>query len=460
MKRKTSRKSTFFVILALILALTYLAFFGIDNYYGDTRQVYIKGAADIRWGIDIRGGVEAVFSPDKTDVEISESDMESAKAVIETRLVNNNITDYEVYADNHNHQIIVRFPWAADESDFDAQAAIQELGETAMLTFCGNTDNTNVILQGSEDIKEAYATVDPEDPTVPVVALELTSAGKSKFATATQTYLGQQISIWMDDEMISAPTVNSVITGGQATITGLADIEEATDLANKINAGSLPFALTVDESKLQIISPSLGADALNVMLIAGAVAFAIVCIIVIARYRVLGVVAAIALLGQLAGSIACISGFFGGFSSFTLTIPGIAGIILSIGVGVDCNVIAAERIRDEFARGKTIDGAINSGFKNSLSAIIDGNVTIVIVSIVLMGAFGSPDSLLGKIFSPLMSLFGSSITGSIYSFGYTLLIGVIFNLIMGVLASKYMTKSLSQFKCMRKPQLYGGKKNG
>ena len=458
MKSKTSRKSTFFVIFALILALTYLAFFGVENYYGDTRQVYVKGANDIRWGIDISGGVEAVFSPDIKDVEITDEDMDAAKTVIETRLVNNNITDYEVYADGFNHQIIVRFPWKADESDFDAHAAIQELGETAMLTFCGNQDNTNIILKGSQDIKSASAGLDENNNYI--VGLELTSEGKAKFATATQKYLGQTISIWMDDQMISAPTVNTVITDGYATITGLADANEAIDLANKINAGSLPFALTVDESKLQIISPSLGSDALNVMLIAGAIAFGIVCIIMIARYRVNGFVAAIALLGQLAGSIACISGFFPGASSFTLTIPGIAGIILSIGVGVDCNVIAAERIRDEFSKGKPIDAAINSGFKNSLSAIIDGNVTIVIVSIVLMGAFGSPDSFLGTIFSPLMSLFGSSITGSIYSFGYTLLIGVIFNLIMGVLASKYMLRSISQLKCMRNPAFYGGKKNG
>lgn len=458
MKSKTSHKSTFFVIFALILALTYLAFFGVENYYGDIRNVYVKGANDIRWGIDISGGVEAVFSPDIADVEITEDDMQAAKTIIETRLVNNSITDYEVYADNHNHQIIVRFPWKADESDFDAQAAIQELGETAMLTFCGNQDNTNIILKGSEDIKRAQAGLDEDNKYI--VALELTDVGSSKFAAATQSYLNQTISIWMDDTMISAPTVNSVITNGMATITGLADADEATDLANKINAGSLPFALTVDESKLQIISPSLGSDALNVMLIAGAIAFGIVCIIMIARYRVNGVVASIALLGQLAGTIACISGFFPGISSFTLTIPGIAGIILSIGVGVDCNVIAAERIRDEFRRGKTIDSAIEWGYKNSLNAIIDGNVTIVIVSIVLMGAFGSPDGFLGSLFSPLMSLFGASITGSIYSFGYTLLIGVIFNLIMGVLASKYMLRSVSQFKFMRKPTLYGGKKNG
>lgn len=458
MKSKRVGKPVFFVVLILILALTFTAFFGIDNYYGDTRNVYVKGADDIRWGIDISGGVEAVFSPDKADVEITDEDMDAAKAIIETRLVNNNITDYEVYTDNNNHQIIVRFPWAAGESDFDAQEAVQELGETALLTFCRNEDQKDIILKGAEDIKQAQAGVNENSEYV--VYLEFTDVGTSKFASATAQMVGKTISIWMDDVMISAPTVNTAITGGTAYIDGMESFEAAKELADKINAGSLPFALTVDDSKLQVISPTLGSNALEVMLLAGAIAFGIICLLMIIRYRMNGFVAAIALLGQLAGSIACISGYFPGADSFTLTIPGIAGIILSIGVGVDCNVIAAERIRDEFKKGKTIDGAIDSGFKNSLNAIIDGNVTIVIVSLVLMGAFGSPDSIVAKVFSPIMSIFGTSITGSIYSFGYTLLIGVIFNLIMGVLASKYMLKSVSQLKFLRKPALYGGKKNG
>lgn len=458
MKSKRVGKPVFFVVLILILALTFTAFFGIDNYYGDTRNVYVKGADDIRWGIDISGGVEAVFSPDKADVDITDEDMDAAKAIIETRLVNNNITDYEVYTDNNNHQIIVRFPWAAGESDFDAQEAVQELGETALLTFCRNEDQNDIILKGAEDIKQAQAGVNENSEYV--VYLEFTDVGTSKFASATAQMVGKTISIWMDDVMISAPTVNTAITGGTAYIDGMESFEAAKELADKINAGSLPFALTVDDSKLQVISPTLGSNALEVMLLAGAIAFGIICLLMIVRYRMNGFVAAIALLGQLAGSIACISGYFPGVDSFTLTIPGIAGIILSIGVGVDCNVIAAERIRDEFKKGKTIDGAIDSGFKNSLNAIIDGNVTIVIVSLVLMGAFGSPDSIVAKIFSPIMSIFGTSITGSIYSFGYTLLIGVIFNLIMGVLASKYMLKSVSQLKFLRKPALYGGKKNG
>ena len=457
MKSKRTGKPVFFVVLVLILALTYTAFFGVENYYGDTRKVYVKGANDIRWGIDIRGGVEAVFSPDKAEVDITDDDMNAAKAIIETRLVNKNITDYEVYTDSDNHQIIVRFPWAADESNFDAAAAVQELGETALLTFCRNEDKEDVILSGAQDIDRAQAGVD-EDGNY-VVYLYFTDSGKSKFATATAELVNQKISIWMDDQEISAPTVNEAITDGTAYINGMEDDDAAKALADKINAGSLPFALTVDDSKLQIISPSLGSDALKVMLIAGSIAFGIVCLLMILRYRLNGVVTSIALLGQLAGTIACISGFFPNTDSFTLTIPGIAGIILSIGVGVDCNVIASERIRDEFKKGKTIDGAIDSGFKNALSAIVDGNVTIVIVSVVLMGAFGTPDSLIAKIFSPIMSLLGSSITGSIYSFGYTLLVGVVFNFIMGILASKLMLKSVSQLKFLRNPWLYGGKKN-
>ncbi len=460
MKSKRKGILPFFLVAALILALTFTAFFGVKNYYGDTELVYFKGANDIRWGIDIRGGVEAVFSPDKEGIKITDDDIDAAKAILETRLVNQNITDYEVYADKNNNQIIVRFPWAADESDFDAASAVQELGATALLKFCKDEDAEKVILTGA-DVKKAT----PDHQEVAegqfqyVVQLELKSSGKTKFAAATKEQLNKTISIWMDDSMISAPTVNSQITDGKAIITGMANAEEAEALADKINAGSLPFALTVDDSKLQVISPTLGNDALRVMVIAGSIAFALVCALMIIRYRLNGFVASLALLGQLAGSIACISGYFPSFESFTLTIPGIAGIILSIGVGVDCNVIAAERIRDEFEKGKTIDGAIDSGYKNSLSAIIDGNVTIVIVSIVLMGAFGTPDSLLAQIFSPLMSLFGTSITGSIYSFGYTLLVGTIFNLIMGVLASRIMIKSISKIKFLRNPALYGGKKN-
>lgn len=454
---KRISKSWFFIVAALILALTYISFFGIKNYYGDKEVVYFKGAEDIRWGIDIQGGVEAVFSPD-IEGEVTDDQLDSAKAVITNRLVNLNITDYETYVDTHNKTVIVRFPWQSNEEEFDAASAIDELGETALLTFCeGSDDNSKVILTGSKDIHKATSGYDENGN--PLVQLELTSSGKTKFAEATARLVNQTISIWMDDTQISAPTVNQAITDGKATITNIGSAEDAQALAEKINAGSLPFKLTVDDSSLKVISATLGKSALNTMLIAGIIAFAIVCLIMIFLYRLPGVIASIALVGQVGGMIACVSGFFPSFSSFTLTIPGIAGIILSIGMGVDANVIMTERICEEIRNGKTITGAIESGSKHSITAIIDGNVTVVIVSLVLMGAFGPADNILAQILSPIMFMFGASVTGTIYSFGYTLLIGVIFNLVMGVFASKIMLRSITGFKCMRKNWLFGGAKN-
>lgn len=461
MKRKGKVK--FFVVLALLLAFCYTAFFGvsIDNYYGDTNTFHfaLKGAKDIRWGIDISGGVEAVFSPDIEDAEITDENMDSAKEIIETRLVNKNITDYEVFVDYEKNQVVVRFPQPSDSAEkFDAQEVVNDLGETAQLTFCRNTDTESVILTG-DDVEKAEGGY--IDGTGYVVNLTLKSSGVSKFSNATKELAAESgtISIWMDDIQVSNPKVNEQINSKTCYIEGMESAEAAQELADKINAGALPFALTTDNDMLQIITPTLGNEALTVMLYAGVIAFAIICLIMITRYRLNGVVASIALLGQAAALIACISGFFDGWDSFTLTVPGIAGIILSIGMGVDTNVITSERIREEFLNGKTIDGAIQKGYQNALSSIIDGNVTNVLVAIVLMGAFGTTESFFYKIFSWVLSFFTTSITGSIYSFGYTLLIGAIVNLIMAVFVSKALLVGTSKFKVLRNPWLYGGAKN-
>lgn len=458
MKRKIKRigKPVFFIVAILIAVFTFLSFFGLDNYHGDIRSLYFKGTGDIRWGIDISGGIEAIFSPDKKADNITNDDMDAAKQILETRLMNQNITDYEVYTDYESHQLIVQFPWQSDEEDYDPSSAINELGETALLTFYKGKDNKgDIILQGSKDVKNAFATTDDGKY---VVALELTDQGATKFAAATKEQLKDYISIYMDDQMISCPQVNQVISDGQAIITGMQSADEALDLARKINAGSLPFALTVDNSKLQIVSPILGEQSLKVMLIAGIVAFAAICVVMILKYRLPGAVACIALMGQAAGMIACVSGFFSGIPSFTLTLPGIAGIILSIGFGVDANVLTAERIKEEFRKGKTIDSAIHQGFSNAFVSIFDGNFTNIIVALVLLAAFGTPDSFLSKIFNFIFPFISSSVTGNIYSFGYTLLVGVICNFVMGVFASRLMLSSLSAFKCLRNPWLYGGAK--
>jgi protein-export membrane protein SecD len=260
----------------------------------------------------------------------------------------------------------------------------------------------------------------------------------------------------MDDTLLSAAVVNEQITDGSAVIEGNFTAEEVTTLADKINAGALPFALETES--FSTISPTLGLGARDAMVLAGAIAFAVVAILMIVFYRVPGFVAVIALAGQVILMLASITGFFSTFSSFTLTLPGIAGIILAIGFGVDANIITAERIKEEFANGRSLDAAIDAGFKNAFSAIIDGNVTVIIVAIVLLGAFGPTDSLFSRLLSPVFFLFGQAAAGTIYSFGYTLLVGVLLNLLMGVLASRLMLKSISRFSFLRNPALYGGGK--
>ena len=456
---KKSRKSSFFIVAAIVLVFSYFAIFGLSTWYGDMKQVYIKGVADIRWGIDIQGGVEAVFMPEGDVEDISEDDMEKAEQIIKYRLAANNITDAEIDRDNVNKQVIVRFPWQSGISDFDPVEQVEELGETAMLTFCQGTDNKNVILSGSADVKSASAGV---QDNAYVVQLELTDAGKAKFAQATSSHAGrgEVISIWLDDEMISSPTVNTAITDGHAIISGDFDAESAQDLADKINGGSLPFKISADDSKLSIVTPTLGSQSLTVMLIAGLIAFAVIAILMIFLYRAPGAVAVICLIGQVSFIFACVSGFFGSASSFTLTIPGIAGIILSIGMGVDCNVIIGERIKEEVRSGKSIEGAVRAGYNRGVTAVIDGNVTVIIVSVILMGVFGSPSSIWAKILSPLTFMFDSSITGEIYSFGYTLLIGAIANFIIGVVCSRFMIRGIAAFKALKKPWLFGGVRNG
>ena len=466
---KRVAKPVFFVVSILIVALMVVSLTGISTTYGDKTTVYIKGGNDIRWGIDIRGGVDVTFTPPE-GVDATDDQMSAAESVITTRLVTLHITDYEVYTDYSKDRIIVRFPWKEGEPNFNPEEAIQELGETAMLTFReGNeVDETgkpngvtaeNVILEG-KDIKYASDYYNSQAQSANDrygVSLELEESGKQAFAEATTRLAGKGcISIWMDDTLISAPNVNEPLTNGQASITGNFTAEEAQDLANKINSGALPFKLETEN--YSTINPTMGLGARDVMVEAGVIAYIIIAIYMIFFFRVPGIVAAIALMGQIAGSIAAVSGFFGFVPSFTLTLPGIAGIILSIGMGVDANVITSARIKEEILAGKSIDGAITLGYDRAFSAILDGNLTLMLTAIVLMGAFGPADSLFAKLLSPLFFLFGSTTAGAVYSFGYTLLVGAIMNFICGVTASRLMLKSLSRYKVFRKPYLYGGKR--
>lgn len=418
-------KAAFFIVAILIIGMAFLSIFGIENSYGDIVKFSLKGAMQMRTGIDIRGGVEATFQPATGEVP-SREDVDAAKQILELRLDANNITDREVYPDYTNGRIVVRFPWKSDEVDFDPEAAIEELAASAILTFVGPDGET--VLTGSTDVDSASVGYSEDDGYV--VLLNLTQEGRNKFKEATEAYQGQTISIMMDEQVISSPTVNKVIDSDSATITGNFTVEEAQELADTINAGSLPFKL--EATNYSTISPTLGEGSLDVMVNASVVAFILVCLFMLLYYRVPGLVACITLVGQIAGALLAVS-----IPQFTLTLPGIAGIVLSIGMGVDANIITAERIKEEIHAGRTISGSIDAGYKNAWSAILDGNVTMLIVAVILY-TMGS---------------------GSVRSFGYTLAAGIVFNFIMGVWAAQLMQKGLARFKAMRNPWLYGGKRN-
>ena len=446
-----------FVVAILIVLFSLTAILGVSYTYGDTKNVYVKGASDIRFGIDIRGGVDVTFMP-ADDVEATEAQMTAAKTVIEDRLVGLGITDYESYVDNNKNRIIVRFPWKNDEADFNPQTAIDEIGTTAKMVFRKGSSATGEEILSGDDVASASAAYNETEGWV--VQLKFNSAGASAFATATTELAASNgtISIWLDDNNISTATVNEAITGGEAIIKGNFDQDSASTLANQINSGSLPFALSAES--YSTISPSLGAKSLDVMVQAGIIAFILVAILMIVRYRLPGTIAVISLMGQAAATLAVVSGYFTVFPGSTLTLPGIAGIILGIGMGVDANVITAERIKEELSKNKTLEGAVNSGFKMGLTPIIDGNVTIVIVAALLMGAFGPTDGFWGKVFNPIFFMFGPSTAGSIYSFGFTLLTSVLLNFVFGVFATRIMIRGASRCKVFRNPVLYGGSKDG
>lgn len=454
MKSKIT-KPVFFVVFILIIAFTVLSTMGIKTYNGDIKSHYVWGIDDIRWGIDIRGGVNVTFGVPEDyakENEITIDNLNAAKSIMETRLVSKNINDYEVFVDTATNAIIVQFPWQSDDNSFDPKQAVKEIGETALLTFrekyetdsdgkpTGDTEN--IIMTGS-DVQSAKAGYNSQTNQY-IVQLSFKDSGKQKFADATEKLVGEKISIWMDDECISYPNVNEKISDGSCEISGSFTAETATELANKINGGALPFKLEV--KSLSTISPILGTGARDAMALAGIIAFAAIAVFMIIYYRLPGFVAVVALTGQVAGMFAAITGFFAFNNASSLTLPGIAGIILSIGMGVDANVISAERIKEELKAGRTIDGALKNGFSRGFTAILDSNLTVIIVALILMAVFGT--------------WFGASTEGTIYSFGFTLLAGVIMNFIMACWATRLMTVSLSKFKCFRKPALFGvSKKN-
>jgi len=437
---KDSRAFKFFAVLVVIALLCYLAFFGL----GPENSRIIKGANEIRTGIDIRGGISAIMVPDYpegTEGRNVAQDLASARSIMELRLDAKGIYDKNINVDQTNNRIIIDIPWAQNETRFDPREALNELGSTGRLTFREVSDEyaylpldqipaTGTIILDGEDIKTASQSPNSQTGYYNV-DLELTDTGVKKFSEATSRLVGHHIGIFMDDRCISCPLVDEPITTSRCYIRGNFSLEEAKDLADKIRFGALPVPLK--PVSVDAISAQLGQGALDVAVRAGIVAFVLVCLFMIVYYRLPGLIASIALSALVALQILFLAN-----TGISVTLPGIGGIILSMGMGVDANVIIFERIKEELRTGKTLRASIESGFKRAFVVIFDSNITTLIVAVVLY--------ILG--------------TGPVRGFGVTLGLGVILSFITAVTITKILARNITVFGFARNKKLYGVREGG
>lgn len=407
---KGSGSLTLLVVFAVTILLSCISFYGIG-------PEALFGVRHIKQGLDLSGGVTIVYEADKTDVTPEE--MDSAIALIRGRLDRKGYTEAEV-AKQGDRRIRVEIPGVED-----AEQAMAEIGQTAQLMFVD--ENGAVLLTGS-DVANASKLVGAESqggvPT-PYISLEFTAEGKEKFAQATKNNMGKVIRIVLDDEVISDPVVRAEITDGKARITGVFSPEEAEETAALIRSGALPFNLIILE--MNNIGASLGANALETSLFAGVVGVVLVLAFMLVVYKVCGAAADWALVLYICLELLVLSVF-----GITLTLPGIAGIVLSVGMAVDANVIIFERIKEELINGKTLRSAVDSGFSRAFPAILDGNVTTLIASAILFW--------LG--------------TGTVKGFAQTLMIGIVLSMFTALVITRLLLRAFIGVG-IHNPKLYG-----
>ncbi len=409
------------VILCIALVLS-IALCGIDSW--GLGGIFEPGP--IRLGLDLSGGSIITYSADTEDTgETLQKGMNGILESMRTRLDAQGLTEANVYLVGDN-MITLEIPSITDPNE-----AVEQFGAAAVLTF--RDADGNIFLEGKDVVQAEAGYYNNENGVAQwIVSLELTDEGAEKFAAATKQAAIDQTSIYtyMDDEIISTATVGSEyasegITDGQASISGNFDRESASALAGNINAGALQYNLNLEE--LRAVGPTLGEKSLETSLKAGAIGLLLVVVFMIVYYRVPGVMASIALCAY--------TGLFMLILALTqanLTLPGIAGIILSIGMAVDANVIIFERIKEELRNGKSTKSAIKSGFHRAFAAILDSNVTTFIAAGVLY-------------------VLGS---GSIKGFAFTLGLGVILSMFTALVLTKYLM-NLSADMNINGLKLYG-----
>lgn len=403
----------FIVSLILIAAVGLVAGFGVG-------KTHTGSAKNIILGLDLKGGVSVTYQV--KDKNFTKEQLKDTVYKLELRVANFS-TESEVYTEGDD-KITVDIPGA-----YDAQAVLEELGKPGSLMFVTEADagfegddtyplyvtpdgKRYKVWVSGDDIADAQGqarTSSETNASQYVVALSMTKNGTAKFAEATDVNYGSTISILYDNQIISSPRVSARITDGEAVIEGQESMEAAKNLASTIRIGSL--SLELEEISSKVVSARLGNDAIRTSLIAGLVGLIIVMIFMIIMYRIPGIVASIALALYTIMELLVLNGF-----DLTLTLPGIAGIILSIGMAVDANVIIYARIKEELATGKTTESAIKIGFKKATSAIVDGNVTTFIAALVLMWKGSGP----------------------VQGFAMTLAIGIVLSMVTAMVVSRFL----------------------
>ena len=403
---KKSRSILWFIVSLVVIAASILvAIFGLGS---DSTG----SAGNITLGLDLQGGVSITY--EVQDEDYTDEDLSDTIYKLQLRVAEYS-SDAVVYQEGSD-RIVVEIPGV-----YDTEEVIENLGTPGSLQFVTydeededgeiDYDSPTVWLEG-DDVESASAGTTTDSTTGAteyVVNLVFTDEAAEVFAEVTETYLDETVYILYDGEIISAPTVESTITDGNCVIEGMEDYEEASTLASTIRIGNL--SLTLEHISSKVVSAKLGSNAVRNALIAGFIAIALIIIFLIIYYRATGVAAALSLIFYTAAELLLVNAF-----DLTLSISGIAGIILSIGMAVDGNVIINARIKEEIAAGRSIDQAIKFGFKRSTAAILDGNITTLIVAVVLI-------------------IFGS---GSVQGFGYTLAIGIVMSVITSLLVSRLL----------------------
>ena len=380
--------------------------------------IFIRPLAhSIRQGLDLQGGTHVVLEAEDTEIaQVNEDAMQRVVSIMERRINELGLTEPIIQREG-SRRVIIELPGIKDPDK-----AIATIGKTAMLEF--KDEDGNTLLTGT-DLKDAQAAMNQQN-NQSVVNLEFSDEGAEKFADATLNNVGRKIAILLDGEVLTDPVVREPILGGRAEISGQRDLEEAQNLAVLLRSGALPVKVNIIETRT--VGPSLGQDSKDKSEFAFIIGIAAVLIFMLLFYRLCGFIADVSLMAYTLLLLGILKGL-----DATLTLPGVAGIILSIGMAVDANVLIFEHFKEEFRLGKSIRLAMDNGFKRAFTTIFDSNITTIIAATVLF-------------------LFG---TGNIRGFAITLGLGVLLSMFTAITLTQYMLKLLVNAKIFESPSIYG-----